>query len=43
MERTFDQTEDMEDLGAASIETLGPPGNLPEFGVIGRGNGIEQE
>ena len=43
MERTFDQTEDMEDLGAASIETLGQPGNALEFGVIARPLGIEQE
>ena len=43
MERTFDQIEDMDDLGAASTETLGHPGNLTEFGVIARPLGIEYE
>jgi len=43
MERTFDEIEDMDDLGAASTETLGHPGNLTEFGVIARPLGIEHE
>jgi hypothetical protein len=40
MERTFDQ---IEDLGAASTETLGGPGVQSEFGVIAHQLGIEQE
>lgn len=43
MERTFDQIEDIEDLGTASIETMGAPGHQLEFGVIARPLGIEQE
>ena len=44
MERKHDdQIEQIEDLGAASIETLGAPGNQIEFGVINRVLGIDAE
>lgn len=41
MERNHD--EQIEDLGTASVETLGAPGNQLEFGVIARPLGIEAE
>lgn len=44
MERNHDeQIEKIEDLGTASIETLGAPGNQIEFGVINRVLGIDPE
>lgn len=43
MERKFDLTEETEDLGAASTETLGAPGDKIEFGVIARPLGLDRE
>jgi len=43
MERKIDQIDDVEDLGVASTETLGAPGNQLEFGVIARPLGLESE
>lgn len=43
MERNFDVIEEIEDLGEASIETLGAPGNQLEFGVIARPLGIDRD
>jgi hypothetical protein len=34
MERTFEQTDDIIDLGAASIETQGQPGAGQEIGAL---------
>ncbi|ODU67533.1 MAG: hypothetical protein ABT11_19815 [Novosphingobium sp. SCN 66-18] len=41
MERNHD--EQIEDLGTASVETLGLPGVQNEFGIQGRVAGIEAE
>jgi hypothetical protein len=43
MERKVELIEDVEDLGAASTETLGAPGNQLEFGVIARPLGLDSE
>lgn len=43
MERTFDLVEDVEDLGIASIETLGPPGDKIEFGVLAQLPGLDRD
>lgn len=43
MERTFDHVEDAEDLGIASIETLGPPGDRIEFGVLAQLPGLDRD
>ena len=41
--RKIELIEDVEDLGAASTETLGAPGNQLEFGVIARPLGLDSE
>lgn len=38
-----EQLEQIEDLGTASVETLGAPGSQIEFGVINRVLGIDAE
>lgn len=43
MERTFDHVEDAEDLGIASVETLGPPGDRIEFGVLAQLPGLDRD
>ncbi|WP_298282786.1 benenodin family lasso peptide [Novosphingobium sp.] len=43
MERTFNLVEDVEDLGTASIETLGPPGDRIEFGVLAQLPGLDRD
>ncbi|MDF8333686.1 benenodin family lasso peptide [Novosphingobium cyanobacteriorum] len=43
MEREFDTIDEMEDLGKASTETLGAPGNQLEFGVIARPLGLDRD
>ena len=43
MERKIELIEAVEDLGAASTETLGAPGIQLEFGVIARPLGLESE
>jgi hypothetical protein len=43
MDDTRNELDQVEDLGAASIETLGLPGEKDEFGAIARLNGIEAE
>jgi hypothetical protein len=43
MESTTEIDEGVEDLGKASVETLGAPGNQLEFGVIARPLGIDHD
>jgi hypothetical protein len=43
MNRDTEQHEELIDLGAASAETKGAPGNKTEFGVIGLPLGIQAE
>ncbi|WP_276306938.1 hypothetical protein [Novosphingobium sp. PC22D] len=43
MDDTRYEPDQAEDLGAASLETLGLPGETDEFGAIARLNGIEAE
>lgn len=43
MDSTTNILEGAEDLGRASVETLGAPGNQLEFGVIARPLGIDHD
>lgn len=39
----MEREDELIDLGAASIETQGQPGNELEFGIVGRPLGISDE
>lgn len=43
MTRDNEQREQLIDLGTASVETKGAPGNKTEFGVIGLPLGLQAE
>jgi hypothetical protein len=43
MNRDNQQGEELMDLGTASVETRGAPGNKTEFGVIGLPLGLQAE
>lgn len=43
MERKFDLIEDAEDLGAVSTQTMGPPGDRIEFGVLAELPGLDRD